>query len=150
MDADVVERNRVPVAVEINAQPREFLESVWAWLNPSWLLPRDFWRHEFRMRTRDGRRYDRWASLQRITPEDVANFYDRYYVPEAMTLTVIGDLDRSEVLEIAERTLGSLDKRPVPARAMAIEDPDRGRATGLRSQRAVHGTAQALRSRCRG
>ena len=129
MDADVVERNRVPVAVEINAQPREFLESVWALLNPSWLLPRDFWRREFHMRTRDGRRYDRWASLQRITPEDVANFYDRYYVPEAMTLTVIGDLDRNEVLEIAERTLGSLDKRPVPARAMAVEDPDRGRAT---------------------
>ena len=35
------------------------------------------------MRTRDARRYDRWASLQRITPDDVADFYDRYYVPEA-------------------------------------------------------------------
>ena len=128
MDADVVERNRLPVAVEINAQPREFLESLWALLNPSWLLPSDFWRREFRMRTRDARRYDRWASLQRITPEDVADFYDRYYVPEAMTLTVIGDLDRNEILEIAERTLGSLDTRPVPARAMAVEDPDRGRA----------------------
>ena len=131
MDADVVERNRVPVAVEINAQPREFLESVWALLNPSWLLPPDFWRREFRMRTRDARRYNRWASLQRITPEDVADFYDRYYVPEAMTLTVIGDLDRSEALEIAERSLGSLDKRPVPTRAMAIEDPDRRRATSF-------------------
>ena len=129
MDADVVERNRIPVAVEINAQPREFLESVWALLNPSWLLPSDFWRREFQMRTRDGRRYDRWGSLQRITPEDVADFYHRYYVPEAMTLTVIGDLDRSEVLEISERTLGSLDQRPVSARAMAVEDPNRRRAT---------------------
>jgi len=42
---------------------------------------------------------------------------------------VIGDLDRSEALEIAERSLGSLDKRPVPLRAMAVEDPDRRRAT---------------------
>ena len=74
MDADVVERNRQPVALEINAQPREFFENVWALLNPSWLLPRDFWRREFRMETRGGRRYDRWASLQRITPEDLTDF----------------------------------------------------------------------------
>ena len=129
MDADVVERNRQPVALEINAQPREFFEGVWALLNPSWLLPRDFWQREFQMETRSGRRYDRWASLQRITPEDVTDFYERYYVPEAMTLTVIGDLDRSEVLEIAERTFGSLIKRPAPPPDVDIEDPARGRAT---------------------
>ena len=29
MDADVVERNRGPVALEINAQPREFFEQAW-------------------------------------------------------------------------------------------------------------------------
>ena len=129
MAADVVERNRQPVALEINAQPREFFEGVWALLNPSWLLPRDFWQREFQMETRSGRRYDRWASLQRITPEDVTDFYERYYVPEAMTLTVIGDLDRSEVLEIAERTFGSLIKRPAPPPDVDIEDPARGRAT---------------------
>ena len=129
IDADVVERNRQPVALEINAQPREFFEGVWALLNPSWLLPPDFWRREFRMETRSGRRSDRWASLQRITSEDVTDFYERYYVPEAMTLTVIGDLDRSEVLEISERTFGSLIKRPVPPRYIAVEDPARRRAT---------------------
>jgi predicted Zn-dependent peptidase len=66
------------------------------------------------MQTRGARQYDRWASLQRITAEDVTNFYDRFYVPEAMTLTVIGDLDRSEVLAIAERTFGTLVTRLVP------------------------------------
>ena len=129
MDAEVVERNRQPVALEINAQPREFFEQVWALLNPSWLLPRDFWRREFGMETRSGRRYDRWASLQRITPKDLADFYDRYYVPGAMTLTVIGDLDRDEVLEISERTFGSLPRRPVPQMGVQIEDPGRRRAT---------------------
>ena len=129
MDADVVERNRQPVALEINARPREFFEGVWALLNPSWLLPRDFWRREFRMETRRGRRYNRWASLQRITPEDLTDFYERYYVPEAMTLTVIGDLNRSEVLEISERTFGSLIERPLPPREVAVEDPAERRAT---------------------
>jgi predicted Zn-dependent peptidase len=128
MDPEVVEQNRQPVALEIRAQPREFFEQAWALLNPSWLVPNDFWRREFGMETRNGRRYDRWASLQRITPEDVSNFYDRYYVPGAMTLTVIGDLPRSEVLEISERTFGSLSRRPVPAFDVVIEDPARRRA----------------------
>ncbi|MCH7857257.1 MAG: insulinase family protein [Gemmatimonadetes bacterium] len=129
MDADVVERNRRPVALEINVQRRELFEHVWALLNPSWLLPPDFWRREFGMETRNARRYDRWASLQAITPQDVADFYDRYYVPGAMTLTVIGDLTRSEVLEISERTFGSLPQRPVPQRDVDIEDPARRHAT---------------------
>ena len=129
MDADVVERNRGPVALEINAQPREFFEQAWVLLNPSWLLPPDFWQREFGMETRNARHYDRWASLQAITPQDVADFYDRYYVPGAMTLTVIGDLNRSEVLEISQRTFGSLPQRPVPERDVVVEDPDRRRAT---------------------
>ena len=129
MDADVVERNRGPVALEINAQPREFFEQAWALLNPSWLLPPDFWQREFGMETRNARHYDRWASLQAITPQDVADFYDRYYVPGAMTLTVIGDLNRSEVLEISQRTFGSLPQRPVPERDVVVEDPARRRAT---------------------
>ena len=129
MDADVVERNRGPVALEINAQPREVFEQAWALLNPSWLLPLDFWEREFGMETRNARHYDRWASLQAITPQDVADFYDRYYVPAAMTLTVIGDLNRSEVLQISERTFGSLPQRPVPERDVVIEDPAQRRAT---------------------
>ncbi len=125
MDPGVVARNRQPVALEINAHPREFFEQAWALLNPSWLLPSDFWRSEFGMDTRNGRRYDRWASLQRITPEDVTEFYERYYAPGAMTLTVIGDLTRSEVLEVSERAFGSLARRPVSPTEVDIEDPDR-------------------------
>ena len=129
MDADVVERNRGPVALEINAQPREFFEQAWALLNPSWLLPLDFWQREFGMETRNARHYDRWASLQAITPQDVADFYDRYYVPGAMTLTVIGDLNRTEVLQISERTFGSLPQTPLAERDVVIEDPGRRQAT---------------------
>ena len=129
IDASVVERNRQPVALEIDAQQREFFEQLWGWLNPSWLLPPDFWEREFGMQTRSARQYDPWASLQRITSEDVTDFYDRYYVPEVMTLTVIGDLDRDEVLAISERTFGSLVTRPVPPRDVSIEDPARQRST---------------------
>ncbi len=99
VDANLLQRSRIAVALEIDARPRGLFENAWALLNPPWLLPPDFWRREFGMDTRDGRRYDRWASLQRITPEDAADFYDGYYVPEAMTLTVIGDVLRGDALE---------------------------------------------------
>ena len=129
IDASVVERNRQPVALEIDAQHREFFEQLWGWLNPSWLLPPDFWEREFGMQTRSARQYDPWASLQRITAEDVTDFYDRFYVPEAMTLTVIGDLDRSEVLANAERTFGTLVTRTAPPTDVTVEDPARRRTT---------------------
>ena len=129
MAPDVVERNRQPIALETNARPREILEHVWALLNPSLLTPPDFWQREYGMDTRGLRPLDRWSALQAITPEDLREFYDTYYVPESMTLTVVGDLDRAEALATAERSLGGLPRRPVPPREIPIRDPGRRRAT---------------------
>ena len=129
MDPAVVDRNRQPVALEINARPRELFEHLWAALNPSWMLPADFWKREFGMETRRLRRYDRWDNLQGITSEDIGGFYDRYYAPAAMTLTIIGDLDREVALKIAERSFGSLPGRPVAVSEIEVEDPNRSRAT---------------------
>ena len=129
MDPAVVDRNRQPVALEINARPRELFEHLWAALNPSWMLPVDFWKREFGMETRRRRRYDRWENLQGITSEDLRGFYDRFYAPAAMTLTIIGDLDREAALQIAERSFGSLPGRPVAVSQLEVEDPNRSRAT---------------------
>lgn len=129
MEPAVVERNRQPVALEINAKPREFFEHIWAALNPSWLSRPDFWSREFGMETRVTRRYDRWEHLQSITPEDLREFYGRYYVPAAMTLTIIGDLDRNQALAQAEEAFQSLERRAVAADGSSVKDPGRARAT---------------------
>lgn len=129
MDPAVVDRNRRPVALEINARPRELFEHVWAVLNPSWMLPTDFWKREFGLETRRRRSYDRWANLQGITSEDLQGFYDRHYAPAAMTLTIVGDLDHDATLELAERSFGSLPGRPVAAAPFELTDPNRPWAT---------------------
>ncbi len=131
MAAEVVERNRQPIAIETNAAPREVFEHVWAFLNPSLLLPPDFWQREYGMDTRGLRPLDRWARLQGITPEDLRSFYDTYYVPAALTLTIVGDMDRDQALAMADSTFGVLPRRTVPPREIAIEDPNRRRATYL-------------------
>ena len=129
MAPDVVERNRQPIALETNAHPREIFGHVWALLNPSLLTPPDFWQREYGMETRGPQPVDRWSILQAITPEDLRDFYDTYYVPESMTLTVVGDLDRAQALATAEQSFGELPRRPVPPLEIPIRDPSRRRAT---------------------
>ncbi len=129
MEPEVVERNRQPIAIETRARPREVFERVWAFLNPSLLLPPDFWQREFGMDTRGLQPLDRWGTLQGITPEDLRGFYETYYVPAALTLTIVGDVDRDQALATAENTFGTLPRRTIPPREIVIEDPNRMRAT---------------------
>ena len=129
MDPEVVDRNRQPVALEINARPREFFELLGAFLNPEWLRAPDYWEREFGLVTRNARAYDRYRSLHAITSQDLETFYDTYYVPAAMTLTVIGDLEHDQVLALTDSTFGTLERRSLPESSNEMEDPGRYRAT---------------------
>jgi zinc protease len=46
-----------------------------------------------------------------LTRETLANFYHRYYVPEAFTLVVVGAVNPDDVLAITRRTLGTIPRR---------------------------------------
>lgn len=125
MDPAVVARNRQPVALEIRARPREFFDHLRAWLNPEWLRPADYWEREFGLVTRDARRYDRWASLHRISPRDLRDFYRRYYAPEGLTVVVVGDLPADSVHAAVDAAFGGLEPRPVPEAYGPVSDPGR-------------------------
>lgn len=129
MDAEVVDRNRQPVALEINARPREFFERLRAFLDPGWLRPTGYLEREFGLETRSSRVYDRYRNLYAIAPEDLRTFYETHYVPGAMTLTVIGDLERERVLALADSTFGTLERRSLPETQVTLQDPGRYRAT---------------------
>ena len=129
MEPEVVERGRQPVQNEIRAQPRELFDHLGALLNPAWLAPPDFWEREFGIkRERDPNPYV-WRSLQGITPEDLRGFYDRYYAPAGLTVTIVGDLFRDEALAVAERTFGTFPEREVNRWEVELEDPGRGRSS---------------------
>src|SRR5512132_1202581 len=46
--------------------------------------------------------------IQGLTRETLVGFYRRLYVPEALSLVVVGAVDREEVLRVAEASLGRL------------------------------------------
>jgi zinc protease len=56
------------------------------------------------------------ADLDAASVDDVVDFYRTFYVPENATLTVVGDIDPAQALQLATQYLGRVPKaaRPVP------------------------------------
>ena len=126
MKPEIVERQRTPVMVELDARPRKILDWIFAYyIYPPWLRLPGFWEREFGLNTPFSRDYYPYRSLSRITPEDLRWFYDTYYAPELMTLTVIGDVERDAVLAKINATFATLPARPAPQRTIQLRDPRR-------------------------
>lgn len=53
-------------------------------------------------------------SLKRITHEMLRTYYRQFYVPNHMTLLIVGDVDPDEALAQAEATFGHLQARVIP------------------------------------
>lgn len=126
MDERVVERQREPVALEVGARKRELFDWISAYyLNPAFLSQPDFWAREFGQQAFPKRDYYLYRSLYQINSQDLKNFYDTYYTPEGMTLTIIGNLDRSAVLDKINSTFASLPSRPRYKSSVMLKDPER-------------------------
>src|SRR4051812_19436503 len=56
------------------------------------------------------------ADLDAATVDDVRDFYATFYVPENATLTMVGDVDSTQALQLVAQYLGRVPKaaRPVP------------------------------------
>jgi len=60
--------------------------------------------------------------LERVTPQDCQKFYDTYYQPNNATLIVVGDLDETNVREMAAASFGHIPRGPEPPRS-TVEEP---------------------------
>ena len=126
MEPEVVDRQREPVLQETNARPRELFDWIQAlYLNPPALRQKGLWNREFGLHTPESRDVDAFRSIHSITGQDLTAFYDTYYVPSLMTLTVIGNLDREQVVETGQHTFGLLPSRPEPQQPSPASDPGR-------------------------
>ncbi|MGZ5272277.1 MAG: M16 family metallopeptidase, partial [Ramlibacter sp.] len=68
-----------------------------------------------------------WMSdLDAMQPQDVRDFYRRWYVPANAAVVVAGDVDPQQVLRLAQRYYGTIPARPVPARKPQAEPPQAG------------------------
>ena len=68
-----------------------------------------------------------WMSdLQAMTPQDVRDFYRRWYTPANAIVLVAGDVDPEQVRALAEKHYGTLPVRAVPERKPQAEPEQKG------------------------
>jgi zinc protease len=61
-----------------------------------------------------------------MTPADVRDFHQRWYVPANAVLVVAGDVDVAQVRAMAEKYYGRIPSRAVPVRKPRVEPVQRG------------------------
>jgi len=63
------------------------------------------------------------SDLQSFSREDAERFFKTYYVPENMTVAIVGDVKPEEVLPIVEKYFGRLPASPPPPPLRTVEPP---------------------------
>lgn len=65
-----------------------------------------------------------WISdLNSFSATDAQNFFDKYYVPSNMVVTVVGDLKASEAMPVIEKYFSRIPTRPKPDEWTTTEPP---------------------------
>jgi predicted Zn-dependent peptidase len=71
-----------------------------------------------------------WPSdLESFSLTDAQKFFDTYYVPANMVVTVVGDVKAGEALPVIEKYFGRLPARPEPSPLRTIEPPQTAERT---------------------
>ncbi|MGC9502730.1 M16 family metallopeptidase [Baaleninema sp.] len=61
--------------------------------------------------------------IQGLTRQDVEEFFQTYYVPNNLTVAVVGDVDPDRVKELAQTYFGRYEPKPAPPQVTAVEPP---------------------------
>ena len=71
-----------------------------------------------------------WMSdLEALSATTARKFFDRYYTPDNMTISIVGDATVSEVKRLAEKYFGPMPRGPVRQPLPTIEPPQHGLRT---------------------
>jgi predicted Zn-dependent peptidase len=90
----------------------ESLDQLQTWLRRHGLLmQQDFWEREFGVEREYRSVLGSYASLGAISLADLQGFYDRYYGPQNFTLMIVGNVDRTSVRALLDRTFATWEPR---------------------------------------
>jgi zinc protease len=64
--------------------------------------------------------------LDNMKPDDLREFYRRWYVPANAAVVIAGDVDVNQVRDLVAKTYGKIPARPVPARKPREEPEQKG------------------------
>jgi predicted Zn-dependent peptidase len=81
-----------------------------------------------------------WPSdLRAFSATDAKNFFDKYYVPANIVVTVVGDVKAAEAMPIIEKYFGRIPTRPAPEPQRVQEPPQESLRTVL-----IHDQSQPI------
>ncbi len=63
--------------------------------------------------------------IRNLTRKDVQEFFEIYYVPNNMTVAIVGDVDPDRVRELAQIYFGRYPAKPAPPEVTLVEPPQR-------------------------
>nr|WP_235620802.1 pitrilysin family protein [Halothece sp. PCC 7418] len=61
--------------------------------------------------------------IRNLTRNDIRDFFETYYVPEKLTMAVVGDVDPQEVKRLADTYFGRFSPQIDPPKVEAVEPP---------------------------
>lgn len=61
--------------------------------------------------------------IRNLTRQDVQEFFDTYYVPNNLTIGVVGDVETAQVKRLAQTYFGRYKSQPAPPKVTVIEPP---------------------------
>jgi predicted Zn-dependent peptidase len=61
--------------------------------------------------------------IRNLERQDVRQFYETYYVPNNLTIAIVGDVDPSRVKQLAQTYFGRYKSGPTPPEVKAVEPP---------------------------
>jgi predicted Zn-dependent peptidase len=63
--------------------------------------------------------------IQRITSADVQQFFKTYYGPSNLTIAIVGDVNPTQVKQLAQTYFGRFAKQPTPPTVAKVEPPQK-------------------------
>jgi predicted Zn-dependent peptidase len=99
------------VRVNVLNQPYQFFE----WIS--------LWENAFTNWNNSHNGYGDLAEINAATIDDVRSFFKTYYAPNNAVLTVVGDVDVTEVKKMVEKHFAAIASQPVPPRPDLTEPP---------------------------
>jgi len=97
------------VRVNVLNQPYQFFE----WIS--------LWENAFTNWNNSHNGYGELSEINAATIEDVRSFFKTYYAPNNAVLTIVGDVDASEVKKMVEKHFAGIPAQPAPPRADLTE-----------------------------
>ena len=68
-----------------------------------------------------------WASdIENLRLNDAEAFFNKFYVPGNITISIVGDVNPSEIKRFAAKYFGPIPKKPLPSPVVTVEPPQEG------------------------